>query len=152
MVQSAKVVSTDGEIAVVEVSRKAMCDGCHKTTCGEKCAMSSLMSSGSKMTASAYNKIGAEAGDTVEIETSDREVLVIAAFVFVLPVVLGCIFYAVAESFGLSMKTSVLLAVVGFVLVFPFLRLFDKSRRKDAPKLIIRKILTDESAKPSDDF
>ncbi len=145
MVQKAKVVDISGNLAVVEVSRRAMCDGCHKTGCGGKCAMSAIFATGSTMTASAANDIGAEIGDTVEIETSDREVLGTAAVVFILPIIIGGLFYASGMMLKLSSQICAVLAVAGFAAVLPFLRLIEKKKRKMGPQLFINRIITDDA-------
>ena len=57
MTQTATVKSVNGDKAVIEVSRKAMCDGCHNSNCGGSCPMSGIFSSGKMMTTTAVNKI-----------------------------------------------------------------------------------------------
>ena len=151
MVQRAKVIGLDNDLAKIEVSRKAMCDGCHKMQCSGKCAMSGLMSSGSKMTALAVNKADAKVGDTVEISTSDKEVLGAAAIVFILPLAIGLLGFTTAKLLGLSSDISTIAAVAGFVAVFPFLRLFEKKSHAGEPKLVILKVLSDDDTVGSDD-
>lgn len=151
MVQKAKVVETSGNIATIEVSRKAMCDGCHKTKCGDKCAMSAIFANGSTMSAEAVNSIGAKVGDTVEIETSDSKVLGTATIVFILPILIGALFYTAGVFFGLKAAICVALAVFGFVSVFPFLRIIENKKRKKGPELFICRIITDEDILCDDD-
>lgn len=151
MVQTAKVIGITDHLAEIEVSRKAMCDGCHKMQCSGKCAMSGLMSSGEKMTSFAVNKVGAKIGDTVEIETSDKEVLGTAALVFLLPLITGFAFYSLAVFLKFTMSIAVAAAVVGFVSVFLFLNLLEKKIRQREPKLTVTRILYDDADVQSDD-
>lgn len=151
MVQRAKVIGLDNGLAKIEVSRKAMCDGCHKMQCSGKCAMSGIMSSGNKMTALAVNKADAKVGDTVEISTSDKEVLGAAAIVFILPIAIGLLCFTLAKLLGFSSDISTIAAVAGFAAVFPCLRLFDRKSHKNEPKLVILKVLSDDDTAESDD-
>lgn len=144
MLQTATIISTKDNIAVIEVSRKAMCDGCHKSGCdGGGCPMSGLFSAGGKMTANAVNKIGAKPGDTVAVETSDKEVLSLAVLIFMVPIILGWLFYSIASFLGASAALCTVFAVIGFAAVFPFLRIAEKRRRKRLPKLTVIRIVSD---------
>lgn len=142
MEQIAKVKSVDGSIAVIEVSRKAMCDGCHKTECGSGCPMSGLFSRGNSMTANAVNKVGAVPGDTVEITTSDKSVLLTAVVVFLLPIVLGGLFYSFALYFKFNSTISALLAIIGFAVPFLFLKSADRKLKNKEPNITIMRILS----------
>lgn len=141
MVQTATVKKICGKLAEIEVSRKAMCDGCHNSNCGSGCPMSSLFSSGKSMTATAVNKAGAVPGDTVEIETSDKEVLTSAVLVFILPIILGGVFFAVSSYFGANAYLSAGLAVLGFVLPFPILKIAENKAKTKEPSIIITRII-----------
>ena len=143
MIQRAKVVEISDGHAVVQVSRKAMCDGCHKSECGGSCAMSAIFANGSTMTATAVNEAGAVVGDTVEIETSDKEVLGVASLVFLLPVVLGGVLYAAGSLLKLSSEICTAMAVAGFVAVFPFLRIVEKIKRRKGPRLFVIRVVND---------
>ncbi|MBE6707780.1 MAG: hypothetical protein E7578_00885 [Ruminococcaceae bacterium] len=151
MVQRAKVIGFKNGLAEIEVSRKAMCDGCHKMQCSGKCAMSGIMSSGKKMTAYAINKADAEIGDSVEVSTSDKEVLGAAAAVFILPLIMGLICYVTTTLLGLSSDICIISAVVGFIIVFPFLRIFERKMKNNEPRLTILRILSDDDNVISDD-
>ncbi len=151
MIQIAKVIGLSDTLAEIEVSRKAMCDGCHKMQCNGKCAMSGIMSSGNKMTAYAVNEADAKIGDTVEISTSDKDVLGAAAIVFVLPLVIGLLCYAASMLLGFSSDISTIAAIIGFVTVFPFLRIFEKKAKHKKPKLIVFRILTDDTGMSDDE-
>lgn len=146
MEQTAIVIATDGKYATVRVSRKAMCDGCHKTACGKGCAMSSLVAGGSTATANAINEVGAAVGDTVSVVSSDRAILTTAAAVFATPLVFGGAFYALALCLGASDTVSVCFAVLGFLAPFPFLRIAEKRRSGREPLLTVSRVVdTDEN-------
>ena len=141
MTQTATVKSVNGDKAVIEVSRKAMCDGCHNSNCGGSCPMSGIFSSGKMMTTTAVNKIGAVAGDIVEIETEDKEVLGAALLIFLLPLVLGGLFYTVTSWISDSSLIQTVSAITGFLLPFPFMKLLDNKKRNSAPKISIVRIV-----------
>lgn len=141
MEQIATVKSVDGGIAVIEVSRKAMCDGCHKSECGSGCPMSGIFSGGSSMTANAKNKVGALPGDTVEINTADSTVLVTALAVFILPIAIGGLFYVLAQYLRFNTTISYASAVVGFILPFLFLKIADSGQKKKEPRITVVRIL-----------
>ena len=106
----ATVLKTEGNIAEIEVRRATMCEGCEKSGgCGGHCDITGIVASGGKMTAKAYNKIGAAAGDTVEVETESSRVLAYAALVFLLPLVIGGIFFAAASALVVIMVPSALM-------------------------------------------
>lgn len=141
MEQTAVVVATDGRYATVRVSRKAMCDGCHKTACGKGCPMSSLVAGGSTATANAVNEAGAVVGDTVNVVSSDRAILATAAAVFTTPLLFGGAFYAGSLYFGASETVSVCCAVFGFLIPFPFLKIAEKRRSGREPVLTISRVV-----------
>lgn len=151
MVQIAKVKNTNGKHCEIEVSRKAMCDGCHKSDCGSGCPMSGLFSLGRSMTAFAVNKAGASVGDTVEIETSDKSILLTAAAVFVLPIICGGIFYATAYYFRLDSIISAILAIIGFVIPFLFLKIAENQKKDREPSIIVARILKEDTHSDSAD-
>ncbi len=118
MLTKAKVISVDGETAVVEVERKSACDGCHKNEKGEGCSICSLTGGKRKFSAKALNKIGAKTGDTVEIESSSSRVLAYSALVFLLPVVIGIAFYFIANGIWNTELYSYIALIVGFAVSF----------------------------------
>ena len=147
MVQKATVISVDGKYAEIEVSRQSMCGGCHQMKCGG-CSIAGLMSSGGKMKALAVNLAEASVGDTVEIETSDREVLKTAAAVFLLPIISGAIFYAAALYFSLPPDICAISAIAGFLLLFLLLRTAEKKLERREPKIVVSKILESDRQSP----
>ncbi len=118
MLTTAKVVKTEGVCAIVEVQRKSACEGCHKMTSGEGCGVCSLMGSDRQFTARAENRVGAEVGDVVEVSSPTGRVLFYSALVFLLPVVVGILLYAVSGAFFEKELYRYVLLVGGFVACF----------------------------------
>ena len=99
MRQSATVVSTKGNIAEIRVERASMCDGCvHKNCDSHTCAAGGLLGAGKTMVTRAYNEIGARAGDVVTVETATKKVLSYAALVFLMPILVCAVFYAIGNA------------------------------------------------------
>lgn len=129
----ATVKETEGKIAIVESERLSACEGCHKHA--EGCSVCSLMGSNKTISARAKNSMGAEVGDTVEIETETKTVLFYALLVFVLPVAVMLGLYALSSFFGVPEKWRYLPALGGFALTFVGLWIYSKfsvSKRCDA--------------------
>ena len=125
MVTKAMVIQTEGKIAIVETKRLSACDGCHKQLEGESCSVCSLMGGNTTLTSRADNSIGAQVGDTVEIESDSGRILSYAALVFLAPVVLALLLYfAVSPFWGGSVALGV--AFLGLVLAFIGIGLFSK--------------------------
>ena len=134
----ATVLKTEGNIAVIEVKRATMCEGCEKSSgCGGHCDITGIVANGGKMTAKAYNKIGAAAGDTVEVETESSRVLAYAALVFLLPLVIGGVFYAAASALFQSEGIALASAFAGFLLSFVIAALVDKKIAGKRPDITI---------------
>ncbi len=139
MRQRAVVIRTEGKIAEIEVSRSSMCDGCQKNGgCEHHCELSGLIAgSGKKMKTTAQNRIGAKAGDTVEVETESTKVLGYAALVFLMPIFVCAVFYFLAEAVFASGTAGVIAAAAGFVLSFFGIYVFDRSKKKSLPDIVI---------------
>lgn len=142
MRQKAVVLETEGNIAIIEVSRSTMCEGCEKNSgCDHHCDISGIMSTGGKMKAKAENKIGAKAGDTVEVETESKKVLVYALLVFIVPIIVCAVFYLIAYKLTENETASFISAAAGFVLTFAFVAAADRKIGKNAPDIkIVRRI------------
>lgn len=141
MTDTAKVISTSGRLAEIEVSRRSMCDGCGKNSCAGSCAVIGLMSSRGIMRTTALNRAGALPGDTVVIESSDGRILSLAVLVFILPIFVSILFYAVASAAGFEGVLPVLAAVGGFVLSFVALGAVERVHRRKEPDIIVSQIV-----------
>ncbi len=115
MQQIGIVRAVEGDFAMVEVSRKSACEGCHANKEGECSACVSF--GGKAVTSKALNALGAKVGDRVMLESASSTVLLYAAAVFLFPILLGIIGYFVGGLFGGSVPSYVG-AVLGFVLAF----------------------------------
>lgn len=135
MITEATVTSIKGRFAVVENERKSACEGCHKNTDGASCAICSLAGGNRKISMRAYNKIGAEVGDLVEIETETRRVLWYAMLIFILPIVAALVGYFVGNAVLDNSKFSLLIALTAMSLVFVCVEIYSKltvEKRSDA--------------------
>lgn len=122
----ARVVETDEKthIAIVESRRKSACDGCHKNTDGNGCAVCSLMGGDPAIRTRADNSIGAKVGDTVTIASDSSRVMRYAALVFLMPLLCGGIAYLFASAITTAPLPQALAALCGFALAFLGLRIY----------------------------
>ncbi len=141
MQQIAKIIGTNGNIALIEASRSTVCEGCTSTDCGGACKAAALFSNGKPMKTRAKNAAGAEPGDLVEVESSSLSVVLGALVVFVFPIVaaIGAYFFG---SFLFSDKTASLISAgVGFVLSWVVVLLIERAVRKRGPSLEVTRII-----------
>ena len=127
MIQKGKVISLEGEYAIVEVMRTSGCVGCSKQ---EGC-----IACKKKTRTRAYNKIGAKQGDTVTLETRSETVLFYALVVFVLPLVLAICAYLAASLFILAESVQILVSACIFVLTYVIIY-FILDRRPETKKSV----------------
>ncbi|MBQ7715864.1 MAG: SoxR reducing system RseC family protein [Clostridia bacterium] len=144
MKQKARVVSVDKDRATVEVQRKTMCDGCHKSECGDGCSLYKIFGGDSSFRAEALNSAGANTGDLVYVEATDASVNLSAFFVFLLPVILAVCAYLVTSFIS---EEGIRLAVCGavFALYFVVLAVVEKARKKRAPKMRVTEVIDDSA-------
>ena len=101
--------------AVVEVSRKSACEGCHASLEG---GCSACVSFGKKeIRTRADNSIGARVGDRVLLETDSTTVIIYALAVFLLPIVTAAVGYILLSSL-LGELAGYITAVACFISVF----------------------------------
>ena len=121
-------------VAVVSVERRSACDGCHKAEEDKSCSVCTLLGGNREARARALNTAGATVGDTVALESRTARILGYAAFVFMLPVILGLIGYLIGF-YALHLgEWSVALTFAGIVISFLPIWLYSKlviSRRLD---------------------
>lgn len=143
MRQRATVLKTEGNIALIRVSRATMCEGCEKNGGCSHCHITGLVAGDNHMEARAYNKIGASVGDTVEVESTGSMVLGYAALVFLMPILVCALFYFSASALFQSAIVGALAALGGFVLTFVLIALVDRRAAKKTPAIVIVKVLTE---------
>lgn len=123
----ATVISTEGEFAIVETKRKSACDGCHKQKEGSSCAMCTLMGDKAELRTRARNPIGAKVGDEVMIESPSGRVLAYGALVFLMPLVLGLLFYFLCSLVTASEPIRLCGAILAFGGAYVFLWIYSRS-------------------------
>lgn len=127
MIQKGKVISLEGEYAVVEVMRTSACVGCSKQ---EGC-----IACKKRITSRAYNRIGAKPGDSVTLETRSGTVLWYALLVFVLPLALTIGGYAVSSLFISRQSVQILVSTCIFLLTYVIIY-FTLDRRPEVKKSV----------------
>lgn len=138
MRQRAVVVEVNNGIAVIEVRRSSMCEGCHKMSgCGGHCDLSGIIANDKKMRTKARNVINAGVGDLVEIESEDKKVLGYAALVFILPILICAAFYFIGSSLLGGEVAGLICAAAGFVITFVLIAAVDRAVGKKAPDIVI---------------
>ncbi len=118
MEQKGTVISVNGKLATVEFLRESACSGCHNKSA---CETGVMMGCGKtqKVTVVANNLCNAEIGDNVIITSDSLKTLIIAFCVFVLPLIITFIGYAVAKSlFADSAATPIIAAAIFFISFF----------------------------------
>ena len=130
MIQKGKVISLEGEYAIVEVMRTSGCVGCSKQ---EGC-----IACKKKIESRAYNPIGAKPGDEVTLESSSSTVLFYALLVFVLPLVLAIGTFMAASLFLGSQIGQILASACIFILSYVIIYfMFDRNpETKKSVKII----------------
>ena len=112
----------DGKYAEISVPRKSACG--HDC---EECAGCGV--SGAAVHARAVNTIGARPGQKVVVESSTQKMLGIVALVYLIPVVLFILGYAVAFALTRSVAVEYTAAGLGFLLGILFAIRYDRKLR-----------------------
>lgn len=114
----ATVTAVNGAYATVETQRTSACEGCHKSEDGKGCSVCSLMGGDRSLSTKADNRIGAEVGDRVTIESATGRMLWYAGLVFLLPLVFALVGYGVSGLFTAITAWRLLGALIGFAGTF----------------------------------
>lgn len=130
----ARVVSTEGERAVVALRRAS--------ACGENCAMCKGGCTPTEHRAVVDNPIGARVGDVVKLELPDGVVLRRAALVYGMPLLVLFAAYAAADVLTHNTAVSIAAAFAGLAAGFFILKAVDKRFRRQA---VITGILNKQS-------
>lgn len=145
MVQLAKVIKTDGETAQISVERSSMCDGCSKKGCSGTCAAGRLFGTDKSMHALARNTIGADVGDTVQIETKTSVVMKYALIIFIMPIIISAILYFIGKAVFHEEKSAIAAAFIGFIASFAVIGLIERRKSKSPPDVVIKRIICPDS-------
>lgn len=114
MKQTATVIRiTPKGCAQVRVRRASACAGAHN--CGS-CDHCSMMENAPEIVVEAENSCGAQVGDTVVVESSTRKVLGAAALLYLLPVLLFFLGYALGNGLNWPESGAIALGGGGFAL------------------------------------
>ena len=133
----AKVISIEPTYAVVESVRLSACEGCHKAESGS-CSVCSLVGGSVKKTsARAENRIGAQVGDDVIVESSSRRMLLYAAALFLLPLLLFAIGFGIAAIFTSTLWIRLAAGLVGLLLTFIGVAIYSKTVAAKRVDLVI---------------
>jgi len=135
MNKKAYVKEISGAKAVLSIKRECMCAG--NENCGLKCfALQSDI-----IEVAVDNQIGAKAGDLVEVEGKTSAILAYSAFIFILPVFSGLLFYFTAQALTQSIMAPYIVSLAGFIASVVFLYFFLNSITKNKNDFKITKIL-----------
>lgn len=116
--------------AEVKVRRLSACASAHN--CGS-CDHCSMLENAPEIVVVAENPKGAEAGDTVTVESATSSVLGAAVLLYIVPFVLFVAFYLLGGGLGWSEGAAIALGGVGFVLGLLSAMCLDRWRRKHQP-------------------
>lgn len=135
MIQKAVVKKIiDGKHAEIEVQRQSAC-GHDCANCGG-CGVPL-----ERIKAVAVNRIRAEVGDTVTIESESKEIIRMAAVVYSIPLVLFFVFFAAARMLGAGEGMAGVSGFLGFVLAICGALAYNKKLKMEGstPFTIIKK-------------
>lgn len=139
----------DEKHALVRTVRKSACSECHNQN-SKACTACDICFSPDTLDAVAENSVGAKKGDRVIIEASSKDVISLAALVFIVPVITAVIGYIIGYLCGAGEDISVLSAFIGFAfgvaVAFVTGKLLPKRDRIYIKEIIIGEN-TDESIK-----
>jgi positive regulator of sigma E activity len=127
MKQSAKVIEVNNEVAIVEVSRTTICEGCHKHEGGSACS-ACLTFGDRKASAKALNKIGASVGDRVVVEASSGRIIIYSAIIFFLPILLALGVYLLTATNEFSILYTIVTFAASFLLGCVILEKYAKKK------------------------
>lgn len=135
MQRTAVVVNDLGKnIKEIEVSRETACEGCSQQGSCHACIMLGDSKKNRAMRTKAFDPLGAQVGDRVEVETESSTVIKYAAEVFLLPIILGAVGYLLGESLGAKISESIgkflplICSLVGFAAAFAYVKLVPAKR------------------------
>lgn len=147
----ARVVSLEGEIAIVEIQRVSACEGCHKAEEGKGCSVCSLMgASDRKLQARATNGVGAKVGDEVWIESATSRMMLYAVLVFLLPLFMAIVGFGIAFAFTKDFTWHLVGGACGFVLSFVFVFVYSRVVGKTRCDIDITEVVASD-ASPSEE-
>lgn len=111
MLSEGTVLKTEGEYATIGVKRHTACDSC-RAQCGGHCDKASTVETIVK------NTLGAKVGDKVTLYSRTSMVMGFAMTVFMLPLVMAALGYAIPYLLGGTVGINAAIAVASFLLTY----------------------------------
>jgi positive regulator of sigma E activity len=144
MTKQGKVIATDGAMATLELDVVSKCTDCAKRAKPGVCEKCADYSESSSSRVVAYNKLGAEVGDTVEFGRALSENLIFTLLVFALPLVCAVMAYFISVLFiaDNGIKTKIVSAV--FIIATAFACAYAYKRSKTRCDYSIIKVVGNE--------
>ena len=137
MQRTAVVINDIGNnIKEIEVSRETACEGCSQQGSCHACIMLGDSKKNRAMRTKAFDPLGAQVGDRVEVETESSTVIKYAAENFLMLSVFGiaAVGYLLGESLGAKISESIgrflplICSLVGFAAAFAYVKLVPAKR------------------------
>lgn len=132
MKQTGTVVSSDGGTAKIKVRRTS--------ACGENCAHCGGSCGGLFMIVTAENQADAKPGDTVELEMPSSKVLTAALWIYIVPVAVFIVGYAILAKIFVGELIPLIGALILTGLMYGTIIAFNR-KKTDKYRLIIEKVL-----------
>ena len=135
-----KVIETSGKFARVRSERRSACSSCHE--CASKGACHAELVFGNQteeISVLAENKVGANKGDVVELESSTSGTLLLCFLAFVLPIATSGAVYLILNTLFSHSNVLPLLMIAVFVICFMIsVTVLNRFVRKKASAVIVR--------------
>ena len=109
-------------MAAVQVERGTACGG-NCASCGGTCSFRNLL------TARAVNRVGAQVGDRVTIQSRSSRIIGAAAMIYLIPIAVFLIGYAVAAALGAKEGAAIAVSVLCLVLGCIGVAIFQRRRK-----------------------
>jgi sigma-E factor negative regulatory protein RseC len=111
------------------------------TSCGDACGSCQVCKYASKIKVEAKNNISARVGDRVEIETNSGDIYSAAFLVYVMPLVLFFIGYAVSAWLGTTEGVSIIVSFASLTAGFLVVVFVNRLRRRKEISFVITRII-----------
>jgi positive regulator of sigma E activity len=125
MIEIGKVIKIEKNRAVVLLSVSEHCDTCPQKTGRQECGIC-IVDDGGQRTLSVDNSFGAKIGDEVEVFIPEGPLSKLSFLVFILPIIAFLAGYFVAWVLSHNEVSSVIAGLIGFVLTFYALFIYEK--------------------------
>ena len=129
----------NSKTAIVCAERKSACEACHANKGGKTCIACDIFLGDDEFETEVDNSIGAELNDEVIVESPSGYVIASAALIFILPLVIAGVLYAVMHF--VRSEYAPIGAVMGVIISFAVIFVIEKKTEKKKSKMKITKIL-----------